>query len=124
MDHIRSALAAGVQTSTGVHAAKLVEAIPRDLSLLRLRLVVFEGKHRMASLTCFTAIASAVRPQVRRMLHNVGAPVIRLRRDRFGPVFLEDIPVGETRDISPDVNVKLWAESLLRETGKPSDAHL
>lgn len=53
------------------------------------------------------------------MLHNVGAPVLRLRRDRFGPVLLEDIPVGETRDISLDVNVKLWADSLLREAGEP-----
>ena len=46
----------------------MLEARVADDDRVTVRLVVREGKHRM----------------VRRMLANVGAPVVGLRRERFG----------------------------------------
>lgn len=94
-DVLRTQLAAGVETTLGVHTARLVDASNVD-GLLRLRLVVSEGKHRM----------------VRRMLANLGAPVRNLRRDRFGPVHLGDLSVGEV-DAIDDAATIAWAQALL-----------
>jgi len=69
-------LAAGVRTALGVHAAELVE-----VDAGRVQLVVREGKHRM----------------VRRMLANLGLPVVRLRRLAMGPYELGDLAVGGFR---------------------------
>ena len=63
--------------------------------LTNIRLVVQEGKYRM----------------VRRMLANCNHPVVELKRERYGHVFLKDLPVGEFRECSED-EIK-WAESLL-----------
>jgi 23S rRNA pseudouridine2605 synthase len=38
--------------------------------------------------------------EVRRMMEEVGHPVLRLRRVRFGPVTLGDMKAGEWRDLS------------------------
>jgi len=69
-------LAAGVRTAEGVHTAVLgpVEGDVLELS-------VTEGKHRM----------------VRRMLANVGLPVLELRRLAFGAMTLGDLPPGRWR---------------------------
>jgi pseudouridine synthase len=121
----------GVETSEGIHFAQLlhVEQVdveksrcilkeycssisstndssieptenPRDIDmeqiLTNVRLVVQEGKYRM----------------VRRMLANCNHPVVELKRERYGHVFLKDLPVGEFRECSEE-EIE-WAESLLR----------
>jgi len=40
--------------------------------------------------------------EVRRLLKAVGHPVRRLRRVRFGPLGLGDLPVGQWRELSPE----------------------
>lgn len=95
---LRDCLAAGVQTTIGTYRASLVDTEILDNGLWRVRLVVTEGKNRM----------------VRRMLNNVGAPVVNLRRERFGPVQLGDLPQGSIRDLSTDSDVVVsWAHNLL-----------
>ena len=49
-------------------------------------LVIHEGRNRI----------------VRRLLDQVGHPVRRLTRTRFGPVDLRGLPVGELRDLTSD----------------------
>ncbi|KAL7529176.1 hypothetical protein ACHAWF_002867 [Thalassiosira exigua] len=114
-------LSAGVQTSEGVHVAKLLETTPSDgptedlesneitggsgegeeIALdhsgpyFDVRLVVSEGKHRM----------------VRRMLANCGHPVVELRRERHGQVELGDLKVGDFRELT-ETELE-WAKSLI-----------
>ena len=123
---LENKLTGGVETSEGVHVAKLIEVTSSDgpLSDVRedgqnvldeefheeekshavedysgpysdVRLVVTEGKYRM----------------VRRMLANCGHPVVELRRERHGNIWLKDLKVGEFRELSPDELD--WAESLV-----------
>lgn len=73
-------LAAGVRTSLGVFSARVVE-----FDALTVRLVVTEGKNRM----------------VRRILANIGHPVTKLHRCRYGAVELGDLPAGEARAATP-----------------------
>ena len=40
--------------------------------------------------------------EVRRLLYAVGYPVVTLRRVRFGPVTLGDLPVGQWETVSPE----------------------
>lgn len=82
-------LRAGVATEEGVHCAELVAASGSCLTV-----VVTEGKHRM----------------VRRMLANVGLPVLDLQRVRFGAIRLGDLPVGELR--APTADELQWLEDL------------
>jgi len=91
---LTSRLAAGVETALGVHAADVVAVGARDGGLC-VRLVVREGKHRM----------------VRRMLANVGLPVVGLRRERFGAVALGDAPEGAVAAAPADALA--WARGLL-----------
>ena len=78
MGFLRDRLGAGVQTTLGVHVGDVLEARVADDDRVTVRLVVREGKHRM----------------VRRMLANVGAPVVGLRRERFGDVLLGELAEG------------------------------
>ena len=124
---LRRQLAAGVTTGVGVVSATLQhvehypvsqvpavlqairdsmpvegvrEVVQRELlevtELSRVRLVVREGKHRI----------------VRRILANVGHPVISLQRERMGNISLGDIAEGETRELTPE-ELK-WAEKTSR----------
>lgn len=68
---LQALLAAGVDTAAGTHTAELLDVQGHDVTL-----AVHEGKHRM----------------VRRMLANLGLPVTRLVRIRFGDVELLDLP--------------------------------
>jgi 23S rRNA pseudouridine2605 synthase len=83
-------LAAGVPTSDGPAVARLLAVDGRDV-----RLVVAEGRHRI----------------VRRMLANVGLPVARLVRVRFGMLTLGDLDPGAWRRASADEAA--WGRSLV-----------
>jgi 23S rRNA pseudouridine2605 synthase len=137
-DELRALLAAGVTTGEGVHTAHLVSAFPNTPSdndvatylekikaglppeynttdlkargylnvfdattLSTVTLVVSEGKHRM----------------VRRILANVGHPVVSLHRERLGGVLLGSVPVGQTRLLTP-AELK-WARKQLKQGSKP-----
>jgi 23S rRNA pseudouridine2605 synthase len=137
-DKLRSELAAGVTTGEGIHTARLVSAQPNtpadddvttflanikaalpseynttDLrargyldvfdatALSTVTLVVSEGKHRM----------------VRRILANVGHPVVSLHRLRLGEIVLGNVPMGQTRPLTPK-ELK-WAQRQLKHGSKP-----
>ena len=84
-------LAAGVETALGVHTAVLEGVAGTEVTLS-----VTEGKHRM----------------VRRMLANVGHPVVALKRLSFGALRLDALEPGAHR---PATGVEeQWARSLLQ----------
>lgn len=136
-------LAEGVSTADGVYTARLlsVNPVPADevpdrlqhiintlppeydrqeleekgylrevktaTHLSHVRLVVTEGKHRM----------------VRRMLANLGFPVLELKRLRQGEVTLGDLPEGQFRFLTPQEQE--WAEELMyRQWMKPQRGNL
>ncbi len=86
---LKEKLAAGVETAAGIFRADLLEFEGEML-----RVVVREGRHRM----------------VRRMLHNAGWSVLKLRRLRFGEIRLGTLPPGELRPLSPEELA--WVEAL------------
>lgn len=110
---LREVLAAGVETTEGTFAAKLVavqkledvdDSVSKDKSegvaILDnkrsfVRLTVTEGKYRM----------------VRRILHNAGHSVIHLHRIRYGGVYLSDLEESDVCPCSP--LEKEWAVSIL-----------
>lgn len=83
-------LAEGVQTSLGTHSATV-----EDVQQSQVVLSVTEGKNRM----------------VRRVLANVGHPVLGLRRLSFGPVTLGELGEGETRE--PSEAEAAWLDELM-----------
>lgn len=91
----------GVKTAEGIHTAEIL-CITSSTDMVNasatsvIRLTVSEGKHRM----------------VRRMLANVGYPVVELRRERQGLCTLDNLPEGYFRFLS---SKELdWAENLLK----------
>lgn len=100
VDELKAALAAGVPTTEGTHTATFVEASELADGHWRLTLIVREGKHRM----------------VRRMLANVGHPVIGLHRRRFGSIVLgaSGLSLSPGEYVEVDEDAAAWAEGLLR----------
>ena len=121
---LKKKLEDGVETTEGIHTAKLLEVSqPFEIEMddstpcnaaddgqvdrnddveenakiyhTNIRLIVSEGKHRM----------------VRRMLANVGHPVVQLKRERHGMIELGDIGIGEFRHLNEEE--VLWAEKLI-----------
>lgn len=80
------ALRAGVELDDGRARARRVHHVRPGPVSSELRLVLTEGRKR----------------EVRRMLSHVGHPVMRLRRLRFGPVELGDLPRGSWRELTGD----------------------
>ncbi|MGB0647077.1 MAG: pseudouridine synthase [Bradymonadia bacterium] len=79
-EHV-SALTTGVSTSLGTFSAKVA-----SFDNNRIELSVTEGKYRM----------------VRRMLANVGQPVLTLQRIEYGPFALANLPLEEFRSPTND----------------------
>jgi 23S rRNA pseudouridine2605 synthase len=75
------ALAAGVELEDGITAPAEV----RKLGERELEVVLREGRNR----------------QLRRMAEAIGNRVVALRRIRFGPIELGDLPEGATRRLTP-----------------------
>lgn len=85
-DQAVRALRAGVELDDGPARAKDVLGIrPGDMSS-ELRIVLTEGRKR----------------EVRRMLAEVGHPVMRLRRIRYGRVILGDLQRGDWRELTEE----------------------
>ncbi len=84
-------LAKGVELDDGPTApAKVRRRGEREIEI-----VLREGRNR----------------QVRRMAEAVGNRVVSLRRVRFGPVALGDLPEGKARRLSADEIGRLWEDS-------------
>jgi 23S rRNA pseudouridine2605 synthase len=78
-DETLGRLAAGVELEDGVTAPAAVRRLGRSL----VELAIHEGRNR----------------QVRRMLEAVGHPVRRLHRSRYAGLTVEELPVGEWREL-------------------------
>ncbi|MGQ0560434.1 MAG: pseudouridine synthase [Gemmatimonadota bacterium] len=82
----------GVELEDGVARAESVERLPASkVGASRLRLILREGRKR----------------EVRRMLSAVGRPVRRLRRTRYGPIELGNLPSGKWRLLSEAEQLRL-----------------
>lgn len=87
----------GIELEDGVaHAVSAERLHALDPDTFRVRLVLREGRKR----------------EVRRMLAEIGHPVRRLVRHRFGPVELKELPSGRWRVLAP-----VEVEGLRRATG-------
>ncbi len=84
------ALTEGVELEDGTARAESVKRLHQvDIDAFRLQIVMREGRRR----------------EIRRMLEALGHPVRRLRRERFGPVRLGELPPGRWR-VMGDAEVK------------------
>jgi 23S rRNA pseudouridine2605 synthase len=79
-----AALEAGVPLDDGVARASGVRILRHGAGRTSLRLGLREGRKR----------------EVRRMLAELGHPVLRLRRVRFGPIRLGRLPKGACRELT------------------------
>ncbi|MDZ7779525.1 MAG: pseudouridine synthase [Gemmatimonadota bacterium] len=78
-------LTSGVRLEDGTARARRVRVLDAGPTVSHLRLVLTEGRKR----------------EVRRMMSEVGHGVLRLKRLRFGPVRLDELPRGEWRSLTP-----------------------
>jgi pseudouridine synthase len=76
----------GVELEDGFAKPKAVRVVAASGPRGALRLTMTEGRKR----------------EVRRLLAEVGLPVVRLVRLRIGPVKLGDLPPGELRELTPE----------------------
>ena len=76
----------GVELEDGPAKPKAVRVVAASGPRGALRLTMTEGRKR----------------EVRRLLAEVGLPVVRLVRLRIGPVKLGDLPPGELRELTPE----------------------
>jgi 23S rRNA pseudouridine2605 synthase len=81
----------GVVLDDGLARPVGVDVAPPVEERGNLRVVMTEGRKR----------------EVRRLMYALGYPVVTLRRVRFGPVTLGDLPPGEWEPLSPDDVVAL-----------------
>jgi pseudouridine synthase len=88
----------GIDLEDGPARAAEVRMLREARGNATLAMVLLEGRKR----------------EVRRMLEAVGHPVIRLRRIRFGPLRLGDLPVGTWRDLKEE-EVKSLKAAIRRE---------
>ena len=84
-------LARGVELDDGPTAPAEV----RRLGERRIEVVLREGRNR----------------QVRRMADAIGNDVVTLRRIRFGPIELADLPEGRARRLADDEIASLWEDA-------------
>lgn len=89
----------GVELEDGPARAENVRVVERKGGKTVLSLVVREGRKR----------------EVRRLMEHVGHPAVGLRRVRFGPVRLGDLPVGQWRDLNQNEIRALKARVRLEE---------
>jgi pseudouridine synthase len=78
-------LTEGVRLEDGQARAAAAKVIGRTKSRTQVEVVMTEGRKR----------------EVRRMLEEVGNPVVKLVRTRFGPVEVRGLKSGKTRPLTP-----------------------
>jgi 23S rRNA pseudouridine2605 synthase len=83
----RRALLEGVELEDGpARALTLRRLKPTKMGRTRIAITLLEGRKR----------------EVRRMFDSIGHPVLRLRRMRYGPIDLGDLPPGQWRELGRD----------------------
>jgi 23S rRNA pseudouridine2605 synthase len=82
----KRAMLAGVTLDDGVIAVDSVRVVSANQGRSLVELVIHEGRNRI----------------VRRLLAELGHPVIRLSRTAIGPVRLGDLRSGQVRDLTAD----------------------
>jgi 23S rRNA pseudouridine2605 synthase len=78
-------LTEGVRLDDGPARAAEARVVGRGKSRTQVEVTMTEGRKR----------------EVRRMLEEIGHPVIKLVRTRFGPVDVRGLKAGDTRDLTP-----------------------
>lgn len=91
-------LQVGVELEDGLARAHRAKRIGGGKKRTSLRLVLLEGRKR----------------EVRRLMEAVGHPVTHLRRTRFGPVRLGELPAGRWRELKRS-EIKALQASVLGE---------
>ncbi len=91
-EEIRS-LRKGVMIDGRLTSPAEVRLIRHDTFSTELLITIHEGRNR----------------QIRKMVSSIGHQVVRLKRVRFGPVFLNDLPSGMWRKLTEDEIAKLKA---------------
>ena len=91
-EEIRS-LRKGVMIDGRLTSPAEVRLIRHDTFSTELLITIHEGRNR----------------QIRKMVSSIGHQVVRLKRVRFGPVFLDDLPSGMWRKLTEDEITKLKA---------------
>ena len=88
-----------------------VEGVPSDASLARLRagVTLEDGPTKPAKVAMVAAgddaarielsISEGRKHQVKRMLQHIGHPVTKLHRESFGPLELDELPAGKSREL-------------------------
>jgi len=90
-------LKAGVQLDDGPMAVDSVRVVQQAKDRSMLELVIHEGRNRI----------------VRRLLDEVGHPVIELVRTRIGPLHLGNLKTGQVRELTgPDLRALYTAVGL------------
>jgi 23S rRNA pseudouridine2605 synthase len=91
-------LRAGVKLDDGMTSPAEVEYadINPEKNETIVQITIYEGRNR----------------QVRRMFESISFPVIRLKRIKFGPIFLTGVPRGKYRHLSPNEIKELKDEAL------------
>jgi 23S rRNA pseudouridine2605 synthase len=81
------ALQKGVMLEDGKTAPAKVKMLSLDKQkgTSIIEIIIHEGRNR----------------QVRRMFEAIGSPVLKLKRERYGPLTLEGLTAGETRELTP-----------------------
>jgi pseudouridine synthase len=94
-------LARGVQLSDGITRPAAVRRIRDAEKYTFLELTITEGRNR----------------QVRRMIETLGCKVLKLVRTNFGPLTLQDLRIGEWRELKPqEVNLLKKVSSTTRKS--------
>jgi len=99
-------LETGVPLEDGIARASGVRILKLGAARTSLRLGLREGRKR----------------EVRRLLEEVGHPVLRLRRVRFGPVTLGRLPVGASRELTESENRALARATRAGRTTNDKEA--
>ncbi len=102
----RAALEAGVQLDDGPTGPAKVTPITKATQNSWVELTIYEGRKH----------------QVKRMLDSIGHPVIKLKRVRFGPLALGELPVGEYRYVTDREANTLRALVRTRTAGHGQEA--
>ena len=84
--HTRRRLLSGVTLADGPIAVDAVRMVDANAGRCLVELVIHEGRNRI----------------VRRLLAEVGHPVLRLSRTAIGPVRLGDLRSGQVRELTGD----------------------
>ena len=99
-DNLRAQLQSGVKTQSGVFQATVEELLPFLIEEHDHFMEGYSPDHKAEGLI-WLSVTEGKHRMVRRMLHNAGASVLALHREKYGQVELGDLAPGEYRIVEP-----------------------